>query len=377
MKRTILILNAIILASLFAVNVTAQQVLVPKKCYMLMRGTINKDIPVEINLIKVNDTLLGTCIYGDFKGPGPEKGKVVFVYGKMSGPVNFSIKENYFFEKGNVFKGSFRSAQQLTGTWENEKGTQKYPFEMNEKYSDGSIGMNVYYRKGSTPLIKKPKSPVAKIEEILLMPGESANPIISDTLRKRILVEYSGNIVLNPDPEKLLNGLMQVYFENYITSNESIYKTYGGMSFEWESYKSMKVVYNGSHLLSYCIDHYAFTGGAHGLDSRRYFCVDMQSGRELALSDLFADPGSSDVVALLTDKLKEKAGIIRSKKLKDAGYFVDEIKPSDNFYICSGGIGFFYNPYDIAPYSFGQTEIFLPFDEIKGLLKNPQIVPGH
>jgi hypothetical protein len=50
------------------------------------------------------------------------------------------------------------------------------------------------------------------------------------------------------------------------------------------------------------------------------------------------------------------------------------VDPNDNFFITGGGIGFFYNPYEIAPYSSGSTEIFLPWEEILPLLKKESAV---
>jgi hypothetical protein len=55
-------------------------------------------------------------------------------------------------------------------------------------------------------------------------------------------------------------------------------------------------------------------------------------------------------------------------KLTDSGYFVDEIKPNENFYVTGEGVGFVYNHYEIAPYSFGATDIFLTKEGLKEIL---------
>ena len=57
-----------------------------------------------------------------------------------------------------------------------------------------------------------------------------------------------------------------------------------------------------------------------------------------------------------------------SQSLKDAGFFTDPVKPTDNFYITGEGIGFFYNQYDIAPYASGSIDVFIPFRELKDVL---------
>ena len=47
-----------------------------------------------------------------------------------------------------------------------------------------------------------------------------------------------------------------------------------------------------------------------------------------------------------------------------------EMFPSENFILGNETITFVYNPYEIAPYAVGSTELIIPFGDIKDLLKN-------
>jgi hypothetical protein len=60
--------------------------------------------------------------------------------------------------------------------------------------------------------------------------------------------------------------------------------------------------------------------------------------------------------------------------LEDTDYWTDSIKPNGNFYITDESINYVFNPYEIAPYYMGQTEVSLPFSMIKGLLKPNSII---
>jgi hypothetical protein len=57
--------------------------------------------------------------------------------------------------------------------------------------------------------------------------------------------------------------------------------------------------------------------------------------------------------------------------LKDAGFTFenDAFVLPDDFALRDDGLAFYYNPYDVAPYSMGATEIVLSQDEIRRLLK--------
>ena len=361
----------IFLSAFVLLNCQAQQ-LVPKKCYLHMTGTIDKEFRVEMNLVKINDT-----IYGDYffllngkvpAGKPYQEGSMIPLSGKVNQNGTFVIRENPA-EQGAVFTGHFLNGSGLTGTWESSNGQVKLSFVVNETYPSGSVPMNVYYLKGVTPLVKKPKSPRAALEYSMLLPAESANPVFSDSLKKLVLQKFADRPVRIGDPDKVLLGMEQVYFENYISSNEAIYNQVRGMSFNWESVKTMNILMNGNNLLCFYIESYAFTGGAHGLQSRDYIVTNLESGKVIGLSDLFTGDYEPALTSMLTSKIRSTGKIPDEQKLSASGYFVDEIKPSSNFYITRNGIGFYYNHYEIAPYVNGPTDLFIPYSEVRKLLK--------
>ena len=60
--------------------------------------------------------------------------------------------------------------------------------------------------------------------------------------------------------------------------------------------------------------------------------------------------------------------------LEDTDFWVYAIKPNGNFYITDESINYVFNPYEIAPYSLGQTEVIIPFYKLKGILKPNNII---
>jgi hypothetical protein len=368
MKKTIFT-TMLFLGIFLGTNLGSAQSMIPKKCYLHLIGAINKDFPIEMNLIKINDTL-----YGNYSFLNQEKrmsgkevaGSSIPIYGKMSSIDAFIIKENVP-DQPCLFNGKFINTQELSGTYENSKGT-KVSFDVTEKYPDGSVSLDVHYQKSFTPLIKKPGSPGASVQLLLLIPGESANPLISDTLIHLMLVKFSGKPIRMSQPEKVLEGMKQVYFENYLSTNEAIYKETMASSFNWQSLKFMNVLMNGAHILSFYIDHYAFTGGAHGLMTRQHTVVNLWNGKEVELKDIFKENSEQQISQILRAKIYMKLHLPTSQSLADAGFFSDTIKPADNFYITRDGIGFYYNQYDIAPYASGAFDIFIPFSELNDVL---------
>lgn len=341
-----------------------------------MTGSINKEYPLEVDLIRNNDTIFGECFMPgntDVMKQVDNTGHPMLLCGKVLKDGSFVLTLNPW-GKSISFKGHFISARAIAGTCDISGSGKNLPFELIEKYTEGSIPMNAYFQKGSVALVRKPASPSARIRLSMLLPGESANPIVSDSLKRLIISRYTDKEPVISDPEKILNGIAQVYYDTYVSSNIDIYEKSRGQSFNWELLNYMHVVQNNSHILAFYTEQYAFTGGAHGLQNRRYTVINLNTGKVISVREIFQGNYEAKLKELLTQKAKENYSVPANKTLIESGFFVNEIMPNSNFYVTRTGVGFYYNQYDIAPYSNGQTELFLPFTEIRDILVNDGIM---
>ena len=352
------------------------QTLVPKKCYMHLVGTINKEYLLEMNLVKLSDTIYGDYYFiqpGKMPSGWKDKSKTIAVSGRMNTADAFTLKETGN-ASGSSFTGKFLNGQSLSGSFEDSPENSEMPFDLTERYPEGSVPMNAYYLKAFMPLVKKQNGPAAEIQLGMLLPGESANPLIYDSLKQILLVRFSGKPVRISDPNKVMDGIRMVYFENYLASNEGIYTEEMSASFNWQSFIFVHVLMNSGHLLTLYTDHSAFTGGAHSLQTRQFTVFSLWSGKEISLKYLFGENNEPALSELITQKIRELKGLTGMQSLKDAGFYAEEIKPSDNFYISREGIGFFYNQYDIASYETGTVDVLFPFAELKKVLVNTGVL---
>lgn len=358
MKKTIGILTLVIWA------VAGMSQGLPKKSYMRMQGYLNDQVEVMLNLVKINDSL-----YADYYLSAATFNPLV-AGGMISEDGSFTLRSPIDPE-GTEIRGKFITRQTMTGTWEMEEGGTKYKFSLSENYPSGSLPLSVWFQVSTKPLLSKSANPRAYIEQCLMAPGESSDPIRCDTIRKRMMGLFSGKESRATDPQLLLNSLQQVYFGNYMADNLDLYKQIPDAgSLNWDLYKLMHVVYNDRQLLSLYIESYAFTGGAHGLGAQDFTVINLKTGKIVTAADLFIKDYEPSLASILTAKLKKIEKLQPTDKLSEkAEYFVDEIPPNSNFYITGNGIGFFYNHYEIAPYSHGFTDIFLTFEEVWPVLR--------
>lgn len=112
-----------------------------------------------------------------------------------------------------------------------------------------------------------------------------------------------------------------------------------------------------------------FSGGAHGNHSTMFYNFDT-AGRLLQLDDLFKPGYQGRLTELLLIRLMELQGVTTLEELQEKAYLqMNDMYPSENFHIKQTGILFFYNQYEIAPYSNGVTELTLTNEELKNILK--------
>lgn len=113
-----------------------------------------------------------------------------------------------------------------------------------------------------------------------------------------------------------------------------------------------------------------YEGGAHGINQLITLNFEAKTGRQLTLSDIFATGYEQPLKDVLLKALKVKAGCTTLAALRNKGYLYSmDIFPSENFILGEETITFVYNPYEIAPYAMGSTELIIPYSDVDKILK--------
>jgi hypothetical protein len=123
------------------------------------------------------------------------------------------------------------------------------------------------------------------------------------------------------------------------------------------------------NVMSYAVERYVFMGGAHGSNYRIFCNYDLATGNRLQEKDLFKEGFEAPMTELLLKNMvAQNADFQLVEDLEEYGYNVDEIHPNNNFFLTDSSLVYVFNPYDIAPYALGETEIAISYDELKDLL---------
>ena len=169
------------------------------------------------------------------------------------------------------------------------------------------------------------------------------------------------------EPPASVNALMARFLSEYAAFKASVPKSEQSWFLERKAF----VLRSARNLLSLSFSERSYLGAAHGLATVHYLNLDPVNGATKVLTDLLKDGALDDVASLAEARLRQVRGIAAGTTLKDAGFTFenDAFVLPDDFALRDDGLAFYYNPYDVAPYSMGATEIVLSPDEIRSLLK--------
>ena len=113
------------------------------------------------------------------------------------------------------------------------------------------------------------------------------------------------------------------------------------------------VLTNNQDILSFYIDYYQFSGGAHGITTRNTYNIDIQSGNKLMLKDLFRE--GYDYKTYINNEIRKQISIHPEYYFTGKEGF-NGIKENQDFYIRDNKIVIHFPYYEIAPYVTGMPE---------------------
>lgn len=163
---------------------------------------------------------------------------------------------------------------------------------------------------------------------------------------------------------------IQAAADSFITSYKQTKKDFPDMPGSWAWEYNMKIYYETPKILCLVSDAYMFTGGAHPNSFSGYYNINKETGDTLSLKDLLAPGFETKLNQLIDKKYREMKGLKPGDNLAEKGDLFDN-KIGFNYNVAvtkEGGLEFYYNPYEIAPYAVGPIQITLTKAELGELI---------
>ena len=147
-----------------------------------------------------------------------------------------------------------------------------------------------------------------------------------------------------------------------VMSNEPIEKaTYSLGQISEEQYSAVRIVNN--KVLVFMVQNYWHRGWLpHGGAMSFLTNYDLSTGSNITLDNLFNAEYKIQLLALVNKSLREQYNIPND--------FAEVDWLPENFMILPKGLKFYFNEYEIAPYSYGRIDATIKYSEFKHLLKS-------
>lgn len=225
------------------------------------------------------------------------------------------------------------------------------------------------------PLFKNIDKPACHLSLEMEAPSPSVGQVISKPLQDAI-ISLSMNEDLQrrseSDMNKMTGLFVHDYLINYLSEGKSALEDYDEdlrSAEEWMSYEervSGKVLYNANNLISYQVNIYSYTGGAHGNTALRNLVFDCGQCYQLHMGDVFIYSSTSDIADMMCQELIKQFDGKSIETLCNEGVLFQpfNLTPSENFYVDDKGITWTYDPYEIAPYATGIITITLSWEQL-------------
>jgi hypothetical protein len=127
-------------------------------------------------------------------------------------------------------------------------------------------------------------------------------------------------------------------------------------------------IYQNEHIISITYNWMIYEGGAHPNYGKFCFVLNKGAGNKVSYQSLIKG-NEAEFMTIAEAEFKEQSGIKPNEKIYDLYWFKDsKFHLTDNYKFATKGLVFCYNPYEIAPYSFGLIELILPYEKVEKLL---------
>ena len=210
-----------------------------------------------------------------------------------------------------------------------------------------------------------------KIEYIVLknLPDLSAMEKINSRIQKELL---------RPIGREKNNRNFEVLMKNFLDEYKNFKKEFPESQQEWEIERKAVNNFNDDNILSCTFSEYSYLGGAHPNTFLTLTNFNLKSGEIINLPDILIDEYLDELNDIVEPIFRKEKELTEDINLTEAGFWFnnDKFSVNNNFSIGKDGLKFVYNNYEITAYAYGPTELFIPYNSIKKLIKPDGLLAG-
>jgi hypothetical protein len=191
-------------------------------------------------------------------------------------------------------------------------------------------------------------------------------PVVADSINKKIFSVIKEIVYFGESPLKVKD--YEALTNSFIASYEEMYKKFPTETYGWEAKIKGNIEFESDQIINIKIDHYTFTGGAHGYQGFRSLLFDPKTGKIIFNDQLFKN--EKEFKAFAEKEFRTKYKIPAKSNINATGLMFENEKfqLSQNIFYTEQGLLLYYNAYEAASYADGSKELLFPYEKVSKYL---------
>ena len=196
-------------------------------------------------------------------------------------------------------------------------------------------------------------------------------PVFKNAGKSKVLKKLNAEVIRQilagtdeSDPEKAATGMIEAY-KKFVTDSE-----FDEDEASWFDKRKAEWLHIDKRALSLKVSVRNYYGGAHtnGFVSLRNYIP--TTGDSLGLGMVFSPENLKKLTIKGEEIFRKTQKIPDNMGLEEAGYWFEgnRFYLTGNFAFTGKGLLFYYNEYEIAPFSMGPVKITIPYSQVENLL---------
>jgi hypothetical protein len=198
------------------------------------------------------------------------------------------------------------------------------------------------------------------------IPVAKNTPVVADSINKKVFLVIKEIVYFGEKPLKLND--YNTLAASFIASYEEMHKKFPTDTFGWEGKIKGNVEFESDQIINIKLDHYTFTGGAHGYQGFRSLLFNPKTGKTIFNDQIFKN--EKEFKAFAEKEFRKKYKIPSKANINATGLMFenDKFHLPQNIFYTEEGLLLYYNSYEAASYADGPKEILFSYDEVSKYL---------
>jgi len=198
------------------------------------------------------------------------------------------------------------------------------------------------------------------------IPVADGKTIVADSINNKIFSVVKEIIYL--ENESFTSKDYNLLLKSFIGSYQQFVHDFPDYTTPWDANVKGKITYQTAAVLNIEIDHYSFTGGAHGNGGLRSIIIDPKTGKTIPNDSLFKN--KKEFKAFAEKQFRTKYKIPANNPINSTGlqFENEKFQLPQNIFYTDKGLLLYYNQYEVASYVDGPKELLLPYTEVDPFL---------